>query len=248
MGNAFEPDIINGEIEYIDGSAKVNEDFDYGSSVFAFGGDACPNPQYLRVPIIDDNVFDGPNRENFFVRFHNLNIHSNSVFIVEGNSMTVENFIIDNDDPAPDQDYVGSNTETLGEIRVGESWVNGNPVPGRIEYENDRDWYRTELRSGHCYQVDIWGKTVADEGLAEGLTLEDPSLWGIYDEDGYFVWGTDSDDGRGDNRTPRHTMKFRNGGVFYISRHPTTCTSSTEEGPSSSPSSTWAGPPTCAPT
>ena len=215
VGNTFEPDIF-GEIEYIDGSAKVNEDFDYGSSVFAFGGDA-PNPQYLRVPIIDDNVFDGPNRENFFVRFHNLNIHSNSVFIVEGNSMTVENFIIDNDEPAPHQDYVGSNTETLGEIRVGESWVNGNPVSGRIEYENDRDWYRTTLKKNHCYQVDIWGKTLSDEGLAEGLTLEDPSLWGIYDADGYFVWGTDSDDGRGDNRTPRHTMKFRNGGTFYIS-------------------------------
>ena len=169
------------------------------------------------MPIIDDNVFDGPNRENFFVKFHNLNIHSNSVFIVEGNSMTVENFIIDNDEPAPHQDYVGSNTETLGEIRVGESWVNGNPVSGRIEYENDRDWYRTTLKKNHCYQVDIWGKTLSDEGLAEGLTLEDPSLWGIYDADGYFVWGTDSDDGRGDNRTPRHTMKFRNGGTFYIS-------------------------------
>ena len=43
-------------------------------------------------------------------------------------------------------------------LSAGESWINGNPIKGRIESRNDQDWYSTELRKNHCYQIDIWGK------------------------------------------------------------------------------------------
>ena len=55
-----------------------------------------------------------------------------------------------------------------------------------------------------------WGRTVADEDLARNLTLEDPFLEGVY------LPGTWNDAGRGDNRSPRHTLRFNRGGTYYI--------------------------------
>ena len=114
-------------------------------------------------------------------------------------------------------DFVGSDTNTGGDLAVGESWINGNPVEGRIEEEWDLDWYKTTLLKDHCYQVDVWGKTMAEEGFADGLTLEDPALEGIYQEDGYYLYGSTSEDGRGDNRTARHTVRMNKTGTYFIS-------------------------------
>ena len=136
--------------------------------------------------------------------------------VLTGAPATATVFITDND-RAPLPDTVLGDTSTSAAISVGQSWVNGNPVRGRIEQENDKDWYRTQLTAGHCYQIDIWGKTMVEEGFAQGLTLEDPRLEGVYTDGGTFLRATRNDDGRGDNRTPRHTVRLNRSGRYYIS-------------------------------
>ena len=163
-------------------------------------------------PIIDDNVFDGARREDFSPRSHSTN-HG---VILDG-SPTVTTCIIDNDGLAPGQNHVSDSTYTQGEIQLDESWINGNPVRGRPEHEHDQDWYQTTLTKGNCCQIDVWGKTVAEEGFAENLTLEDPSLEGVYRSDGKHLCDTSDDGGRGDGRWPRHTLRFNKTGTLYIS-------------------------------
>ena len=53
--------------------------------------------------------------------------------------------ITDNDEPSVSTDTVPADTSTSAGISVGESWLNGNPVKGRIDTLNDSDWYHTSL-------------------------------------------------------------------------------------------------------
>ena len=132
-----------------------------------------------------------------------------------GTPATVTVFITDNDRATP-PDTVPGDTSTGATISAGQSWLNGNPVKGGIEHENDEDWYKTQLTAGHCYQIDIWGKTMVEKGYAEGLSLEDPSLKGIYNRRGNYLQGSRMDDGGGDGRTTRHTVKLDRSGTFFI--------------------------------
>ena len=220
VGNDFEPD-ISMSVEYIDGTAEAGVDYTKGEERITFShnirnpANLDPKVYYIFVPVIDDDVFDGLNRENFFARFYDSST-TNVDAVIEGGSMTIENFIIDNEEPPEGADFVSDNMGTSGEIQVGQNWINGNPIKGRIEFLDDFDWYKTELEAERCYQVDIWGKTMSDEGHTSGLTLEDPELYGVYDRYGNYLYHTYNADGRGDNRTPRHTMWFTKGGTFYI--------------------------------
>ena len=132
-----------------------------------------------------------------------------------GTPATVTVFITD-DDRATLPDTVSGDTSTGATISAGQSWLNGNPVKGGIEHENDEDWYKTQLTAGHCYQIDIWGKTMVEKGYAEGLSLEDPSLKGIYNRRGNYLQGSRMDDGGGDGRTTRHTVRLDRSGTFFI--------------------------------
>ena len=101
--------------------------------------------------------------------------------------------------------------EPSAAISVGESWLNGNPVMGRIEQENDQDWYRTQLTRGHCYQIEIRSSYYEDEGL----TLTDPYLHGVIRDDGVWLPGTNNDDG-GTDLSALHTLRFNRTGAYYI--------------------------------
>ena len=123
---------------------------------------------------------------------------------------------VTDDDTAPGVDYVGDTTETAGAIEVGESWLNGNPVKGRVEQVYDADWYRTELKGGHCYQIEIRGKGHTEHGHVEGLTLSDPLLRGVYTERGNYMAGTQDDDSGG-HLAALKTVKIDVTSVVYIS-------------------------------
>jgi hypothetical protein len=72
-----------------------------------------------------------------------------------------------------DDDYLGS-AATDAEIAPGE------PVQGRIEAPQDRDWFQIELEAGQLYTFNLMGQA---EG---GGTLPDPNLV-LYDENGMVV-------------------------------------------------------------
>ena len=72
-----------------------------------------------------------------------------------------------------DDDFLGS-AATDAEIAPGE------PVQGRIETPQDRDWFRIEVEAGQLYFFNLMGQT---DG---GGTLPDPNLV-LYDENGMVV-------------------------------------------------------------
>ena len=124
--------------------------------------------------------------------------------------------ITDNDEPSVSTDTVPADTSTSAGISVGESWLNGNPVKGRIDTLNDFDWYHTSLTKGRCYQIEFRGKDYTDHGKVRGLTLHDPYIRGVYTSDGTFLPGTENDDG-GAWLTALHTLRFNKSGTYYIS-------------------------------
>ena len=100
-------------------------------------------------------------------------------------------------------DDIGDDVETAGTISVGMSWVNKNPVVGRIDHADDEDWYRVDLLADHRYQIDIRGQSsqdyfaqypdedfTRDHGPNVELTLPDPLLRGLYDAEGRYIPGT----------------------------------------------------------
>ena len=97
------------------------------------------------------------------------------------NSIYVTGLSKDNEAPPEGVDYIPPDITTAAEIAVGESWINGTQIMGRIEHEDDQDWYRTDLQRNHCYQIDIWGKEMYehykdnDAFHVDELTFVDPS-------------------------------------------------------------------------
>ena len=208
LAGEFTPD-ISMDIEAIDVTAVRGQDYQMDTTSVTFTNP--PTVQYIMAPVIDDADFDGASSETFTLRVHNP-----SHQIIPGNTLEVTGVILDNEEAPEGVDYVGGDIHTTATIAVGQSWINGNPLDGSIEHLYDEDWYRTELRKGHCYQIDLSGTTVSEPGFSEDLTLVDPYLIGVYRDDGVFLPGTPNDNGRNDGRNPRHTLSFNKTGTYYI--------------------------------
>ena len=200
--------IISAKVETIDGTAVAGADYQDIDSRIIF--EAGTSRAYVKVPVIDDNQFEGRRNETFTLRVYEPNAGPNYELLITGE-------IRDNEEPPAGADYVSDDTDTGATIAAGESWLHGNPVPGRIEEQNDQDWYLTNLRAGRCYQIEIRGKADAEgeHPGAEGLTLTDPYLRGVYRDDGVYLPGTTNRDG-GTDLSALHTIRFNRTGAYYI--------------------------------
>ena len=171
--------------------------------------------KYIKVPVIDDDQYERRGNETFTLRLY----RPNHPVLGSDRELRITGRIIDNEEPGPvpEGDYVTADRNTGAYIDVGESWLNGNPVPGRIEEMNDQDWYSTSLKAGRYYQIEIRGKTDAEREYpaAEELTLSDPYLNGVYRADGVYLPGTTNDDG-GMGRSALHTIRFNKTATYYI--------------------------------
>ena len=203
--------ILSAKVETIDGTAVAGADYQDIDSRIIF--EAGTTRAYVKVPVIDDDQFEGRRNETFTLRLydgsHNI-LGPDFELLITGE-------IRDNEEPPAGADYVSDDTDTTATIAAGESWLHGNPVPGRIEEQNDQDWYLTNLRAGRCYQIEIRGKSDAEGELpgAEGLTLTDPYLNGVYRDDGVYLPGTTNRDG-GVDLSALHTIRFNKTGAYYI--------------------------------
>ena len=222
--------------------AVAGQDYTAASGTLTF--DPGDTREGLSVSILDDDR--GESDEYIDIQFSNaVNVSIPPPVLFSTGDITIVDDG-DNDQPQEGVDYVPDDTSTASEISVGESWINMNPVKGRIEHKYDEDWYRTELTKGYCYQIEIRGKSDAELGhpVADDLTLHDPYLNGVYRDDGVYLPGTSNDDGGVDN-SARHTPSGSTRREPTIWPSPTAPT--TAAGPSTSPCSTWARTPRPAP-
>ena len=68
-------------------------------------------------------------------------------------------------------DDLSADKSTTGTVTVG------GTATGEIDFANDQDWFKAELKAGKVYRIDLKGKDTGDG------TLSDPQLK-IYDKDG----------------------------------------------------------------
>ena len=209
LQGAFVPR-ITAKLETADGHAVRGQDYEFTPANLTFLPDNSTN--CVKAKVIDDTEFEGGRTETFTLRVYDAN-HP----VIPGGELHIKGTILDNDQPPEGVDYVPDDTTTASEIAVGESWINLNPFKGRIEHKYDEDWYRTELTKGHCYQIEIRGKSDAELGhpVADDLTLYDPYLNGVHRADGVYLPGTWNDDGGVDN-SARHTIRFNKTGTYYL--------------------------------
>ena len=202
---------LKAKVEIIDGTAVAGADYQDIDPRIIF--EEGTTRTYIKVPVIDDNQFEGRRNETFTLRVY----EPNHLVLGTGGELLITGEIRDNEEPPAGADYVSDDTDTTATIAAGESWLHGNPVPGRIEEQNDQDWYLTNLRAGRCYQIEIRGKSDAEGELpgAEGLTLTDPYLNGVYRDDGVYLPGTTNRDG-GVDLSALHTIRFNKTGAYYI--------------------------------
>ena len=195
-------------VDSVNGTAVVGDDYHNvpGAWIIPEGETSVR----YKIPITDDNLFEGGRHEYFEI------VLSNPDPPIFTGEKRITAYIKDNDAPPAGVDYVGDTTDTTGAITVGESWLNDNPVNGRIEADYDYDWYRTELQRGHCYQIEARGKGHTESGDAQGLTLKDPVLRGVYTQYGNYMEGTQNDDG-GAHLAALKTVKIDADSVVYIS-------------------------------
>ena len=204
---------ITMRVETIEKTAIAGLDYQEPPTTFRF--EPGEITKYIKVPVIDDDQYERRGTETFTLRLYQLFYGGFSSPL----DLRITGRIIDNDEPGPvpEGDYVTADRNTGAYIDVGESWLHGNPVPGRIEEQNDQDWYLTNLRAGRCHQIEIRGKSDAEGELpgAEGLTLTDPYLNGVYRDDGVYLPGTTNRDG-GADLSALHTIRFNKTGTYYI--------------------------------
>ena len=197
---------ITMRVQTIEKTAIAGLDYQEPPTTFRF--EPGEITKYIKVPVIDDDQYERRGTETFTLRLYQLSYGGISSAL----DLRITGRIIDNEEPGPvpEGDYVTADRNTSAYIDVGESWLNGNPVPGRIEEQNDQDWYLTNLRAGRCYQIEIRGKSDAEGELpgAEGLTLTDPYLNGVYRDDGVYLPGTTNRDGGVDlSAAPYHPVQ-----------------------------------------
>ena len=86
-------------------------------------------------------------------------------------------------DITPDSDSQAADRNTRGTVEVGGS------ATGKIDFEQDVDWFKVTLTAGTEYQIDLEGRSTGSG------SLYDPRLRAIFDANGNEIPGTVNDDG-----------------------------------------------------
>ena len=191
---------ISMDLETIDGAAVRGDDYRFNNPTLVFP--AGQTEMFIKLPVIDDAEFDGTRNEDFEL------VASNPSVPVFTGRLRATGYILDNETPPPGVDYVDDSIRTDAYIDVGESWVNGNAVVGGVEHRYDQDWYRTVLRAGRCYQIEVRGKDdweyfqeypdddpIQEYAPSQELTLSDPLIHGVYTDLGNYMPNTQEEYG-----------------------------------------------------
>ena len=191
---------ISMDLETIDGAAVRGDDYRFNNPTLVFP--AGQTEMFIKLPVIDDAEFDGTRNEDFEL------VASNPSLPVFTGRLRTTGYILDNETPPPGVDYVDDSIRTDAYIDVGESWVNGNAVVGGVEHRYDQDWYRTVLRAGRCYQIEVRGKDdweyfqeypdddpIQEYAPSQELTLHDPLIHGVYTDLGNYMPNTQEEYG-----------------------------------------------------
>ena len=204
---------ISVNVEAIDGTAVEGDDYELDINQVTFTRSQAIH--YIKIPVIDNAEFGGGGAKSFKLK---LTAASHGI---PPNSVYLTGIIKDNEEAPEGGDYVSQDVNTGIQIAVGDSWINGNPIKGRIEHLYDQDWYSTELQKNHCYQIDIWGKEMYEHFKddpafhVDELTLVDPALTGIHREDGVYLPGSRNYDGWLAS-TVRHTISVSRTGTYFL--------------------------------
>ena len=191
---------ISMDLETIDGAAIRGDDYRFNNPTLVFP--AGQTEIFIKLPVIDDADFDGTRNEDLDL------VASNPSVPVFTGRLRATGYIVDNETPPPGVDYVDDSVRTDAYINVDESWVNGNAVVGGVEHRYDQDWYRTVLRAGRCYQIEVRGKDawedfqeypdddpIQEYAPSEELTLHDPLIHGVYTDLGNYMPNTQEEYG-----------------------------------------------------
>ena len=97
----------------------------------------------------------------------------------------------------------------------------GESATGEIESWGDRDWFKVTLEAGKSYNFDVWGSQAGRQTSEEGtgLTLADPYLYGLRDENGALIEGTTNDNRDGDwgnGKNAGAVLTVTEGGAYYV--------------------------------
>ena len=79
---------------------------------------------------------------------------------------------------------IGQSKGRRGTLKVNQSWLTGEEIPGVFDYNWDKDTFAMELKGGRRYQIDLLG-----EGSDSG-TVHNPYILGVYDPKGKMIPGT----------------------------------------------------------
>jgi len=91
-----------------------------------------------------------------------------------------------NENVVPEQEVVDvatDSTSTTVTLSVAES------ITGAIDFRDDKDWIKTSLVAGSQYTFNLLGSST------NSGTLNDPYIWGLYDQNGNVITKTSDDDG-----------------------------------------------------
>ena len=100
------------------------------------------------------------------------------------------------------RDDFAADIDTTGSITPG-----GNAV-GRIDFNQDEDWFEVDLAANRLYEIEL----VSVEGAN---ALADPFFRGVYDSDGVLIQNTENDDG-GSGRSSSLQFVTDEPGTFYL--------------------------------
>ena len=154
-----------------DGTATAGEDYTATSGTLTFA--PGETEKTVAVTIIDDTVEDSG--ETF-----SLVLSDPSGAVLEDDAQAVGT-ILNTEDDHPD-DITSAKTDTDNTVTVGtHKW-------GKIEEDNDMDWFQVELTAGKLYQIDVRGEEQHSVGAD---MVYDMHLHGIYDSAENLLPGTE---------------------------------------------------------
>lgn len=104
--------------------------------------------------------------------------------------------------------------EIAAAAQIG-SIVVGDEVTGVIENMNDRDWFAVSLSAGERYRVSLSG---SDFDINDPFdALSDTYIYGIYNHDGSYIFGTENDDKGDGSRDSEVIYTPYSTDIYYIS-------------------------------
>ena len=155
-----------------DGTATAGEDYTATSGTLTFA--PGETEKTVKVTIIDDTVEDSG--ETF-----RLVLSDPSGAVVPEDDAQAVGTILNTEDDHPD-DFISAQTDTDNTATVGaHTW-------GKIEADDDRDWFKVDLTAGKLYQIDVRGDE--QHPVGEDMVI-DMHLHGVYDSAGNLLPGTE---------------------------------------------------------